>query len=171
MLTSQLTYASLFWNVTFSFHYLKWICMLNLFYLFSPTHITKITFKALEWKLIHDVFSVADSTHRNLDRTHSFQHTPGGSYSVPSTPTYLQSCVTRLVESSALAGSVSSFALSPHRLRFMRVVVRTVGWQSGNNVDNARCKFPSCAVRLLRRPLGAPVRGTAVQTGMELAWP
>lgn len=56
-----------------------------------------------------------------------------GSYSVSTPPTYLQSCVTLLVESSALAWNISSFALSPHRLRFMIVVVvvRAVGWQKG----------------------------------------
>lgn len=28
----------------------------------------------------------------------------------------------------------------------MIVVVRTVGWQRGNNVDDARCQFPSGAL-------------------------
>lgn len=78
-----------------------------------------------------DVLSEADSTHRNLDTTHSFQHSLGGSYSVPVPPTYLQSCVTWLVESSALAWNISRFALLPHRLRFMITVVRTEGRQRG----------------------------------------
>lgn len=36
----------------------------------------------------------------------------------------------------------------------MIVVVGAVGWQRGNAGGNARCKFPSRAVRLLQRPQG-----------------
>lgn len=72
--------------------------------------------------------------------------------------------------------NVSSFALSPHSLRFMIVVVRTAGWQRGNNVGNAKCRFPCCALRLLRACHGVwggggPVSTTAAQTHKEIAWP
>lgn len=45
------------------------------------------------------------------------------------------------------------------------------GWHrrwGGNNVDNVRFKFPSCAVGLLQRTLGAPVSKTTVEMGKEL---
>lgn len=106
--------------------------------------------KAAEWYLIRDVFSVLDSTYRNLDSTNSFRHIRWGR---------LSHCPCTAHIPAELCGSASgsawheTYTTLPCCHTGDLMVVTSMGWQRGNDVNNEE----DCCRDHLRAPVIATI--------------